>query len=115
MTPEERLTALENSLLKMNSPQMASADSLKFYKYQVHVPHTVNIGEAMNILLYFITVSEDAPLVMLHRNPNAWGGVSYMIHPSSGSTKNTKKYYVQQNETTTYILLSTQPGSFYRA
>lgn len=115
MTPEERLTALENSLLKMNSPQTASADSLKFYKYQVHVPHTVNIGEAMNILLYFITVSEDMPLVMLHRSPNAWSGASYMIHPSSGSTKNTKKYYVQQNETTTYILLSTQPGSFYRA
>lgn len=115
MTPEERLTALENSLLKMNSPQTASADSLKFYKYQVHVPHTVNIGETMNILLYFITVSEDMPLVMLHRNPNAWGGALYMVHPSSGSTKNTKKYYVQQNETTTYILLSTQPGSFYRA
>ena len=115
MPPEERLTALENSLLKMNSPQTASADSLKFYKYQVHVPHTVNIGETMNILLYFITVSGDMSLVMLHRNPNAWGGASYMIHPSSGSTKNTKKYYVQQNETTTYILLSTQPGSFYRA
>ena len=30
MTPEERLTALENSLLKMNSPQPASADSLNF-------------------------------------------------------------------------------------
>lgn len=115
MTPEERLTTLENSLLKMNSPQPASADSLKFYKYQVHVPHTVNIGESMNVLLYFITTSEDMSLVMLHRNPNSWDGSSYMVHPSSGSDKNTKKYYIQQTQTTTYILLSTQPGSFYRA
>lgn len=115
MTPEERLTALENSLLKMNSSQPASTDSLKFYKYQIHVPHAVNVGESMKILLYFITTSEDMPLVMLHRNPNAWGASSYMIHPSAGSTKNTKKYYVEQTESTTYILLSTQPGSFYRA
>lgn len=115
MTPEERLTALENSLLKMNSPQPASADSLKFYKYQVHVPHTANVSEPVYILLYFITSSEDNSLVMLHRNPNAWGASSYMIHPSAGSTKDIKKYYVQQTESTTYILLSTQPGSFYRA
>ena len=115
MTPEERLTALENSLLKMNSPQPASADSLKFYKYQVHVPFTGNIGESMKILLYFITTSEDIPLVMLHRNVSSWGSSSYMIHPNAGSTKNTKKYYVEQTQDTTYILLSTQPGSFYRA
>ena len=114
MTPEERLTALENSLLKMNSSQPASADSLKFYKYQIHVPHTANVGESVYILLCFVTSSEDNPLVMLHRNPNSWSS-SYMIHPSAGSTKDMKKYYVQQTESTTYILLSTQPGSFYRA
>ena len=113
MTPEERLTALENNLLKMNSPQPASADSLKFYKYQVHVPYIANERGYMKILLYFITTSEDIPLVMLHKNPNWYS--SYMIHPSAGSTKNTKKYYVEQGESTTYILLSTQPGSFYKA
>ena len=113
MTPEERLTALENSLLKMNSPQPASVDSLKFYKYQVHVPYITNERGYMKIVLHFITASEDIPLVMLHRNPNNWG--PYMIHPSAGSTKNTKKYYVEQSKDTTYILLSTQPGSFYRA
>ena len=49
MTPEERLTALENSLLKMNSPQPASVDSLKFYKYQVHVPYIANDRGYMKI------------------------------------------------------------------
>ena len=113
MTPEERLTALENSLVKMNSPQPASADSLKFYKYQIHVPFTGDVTETQKILLCFVTTSEDMPLVMLHKNPN-WYSL-YTIHPSAGSTKNTKKYYVEQTQSTTYILLSTQPGSFYRA
>lgn len=114
MNLEQRITLLENNLIQMSTSQTASTDSLKFYRYELYVPHTGDVTETQKILLCFVTTSEDMPLVMLHESPNSWGA-RYTIHPSAGSTKNTKKYYVEQSEDTTYILLSTQPGSFYRA
>jgi hypothetical protein len=118
MTPEERLTRLENNLLKLSAVQNATADSLKLYKYELFVPFVEPpleyYGMGMVVVLRFDTTFDQMPLVLLHQSPNRSATGGSCIHPSGGSDIRTKKYVVSQWQDTKYILVSTQPGSFYK-
>ena len=113
MNAEDRLTRLENTLLKLSGQQNTGPDSLKFYRYELFVPYVQPPqGDLrMNILLQFDTTLDYMPLVVLHKTQ---GVQTTSLHPTGGSSITTKRYLTSQSQDATYILISTQPGSFYR-
>lgn len=113
MNAEDRLTRLENTLLKLSGQQNTGPDSLKFYRYELFVPYVQPPqGDLqMNVLLQFDTTLDYMPLVVLYQTQ---GTQTAFLHPTGGSTITTKRYLTSQSQDTTYILISTQPGSFYR-
>lgn len=113
MNAEDRLTRLENTLLKLSGQQNTGPDSLKFYRYELFVPYVQPPqGDLqMNVLLQFDTTLDYMPLVVLYQTQ---GTQTAFLHPTGGSTITTKRYLTSQIQDATYILISTQPGSFYR-